>query len=252
MEPLIAPRTDFSIEAINDDWMVVGKPAPLIVHPTNGREEITLLGELKKRWPQDEFHFINRLDRETSGCVLVAKSKKAARIFGKLMMRRQIHKKYLAIVHGWPTWDEILVDRPLLRMGEIKESPIWVRQMVHDSGKASVTQFELKRQFRREGQQFAMVEAQPQTGRTHQIRVHLESLGHVIVGDKIYARNGEDYLEFIESGWNEELQKRSLLSRHALHSSMISFQWEGKAFEVCCPLPGDLEEFSLGLSEKKD
>ena len=79
MEPLIPPRTDFSIEAEGDDWLVVGKPAPLIVHPTRDRPEVTLLGELNKRWPEGVFHFVNRLDRETSGCVLIAKTRKAAR-----------------------------------------------------------------------------------------------------------------------------------------------------------------------------
>lgn len=250
MVPLIPPRTDFSILSMTEDWLVVGKPAPLIVHPTNDRIEVTLLGELKARGPGGDFYFVNRLDRETSGCVLVARSRKAAREFGRMMMRRQIRKHYRAIVHGWPEWSEIDVEQPMIRKGEVQESAIWVRQCVHPEGKPSFTRFWVEERFEREGDRYAIIGAEPRTGRTHQLRVHLEYLGHVIVGDKIYGGNGAEYLEFLESGWSRSLAKRLKLSRHALHGSGMIFEWEGEEFEVKSPWPDELAKFCLGSSEE--
>lgn len=246
MSRLIPARTDFSIVAMADEWLVVGKPAPLIVHPTNDRVEVTLLGELKARWPDDEFFFINRLDRETSGCVLIAKSRGAARVFGKQMMRRQIRKGYRAVVHGWPDWDEKRVDAPIVRKGEIGESAIWVRQVVHSSGKACVTNFSVERRFERNEGKFSVVRCEPETGRTHQLRVHLEYLGYPIVGDKIYGGDGKCYLDFLEKGWTDDLAKRLLLSRHALHGSELVFDWDHRKVSLSCVWPDDLDEFCLG------
>ena len=246
MSRQIPARTDFSIVAMADEWLVVGKPAPLIVHPTNDRVEVTLLGELKLRWPDEEFFFINRLDRETSGCVLIAKSRGAARVFGKQMMRRKIQKGYRAIVHGWPDWEEKRVEAPIIRKGEVEESAIWVRQMVHESGKDCATCFSLEGRFERNEGRFAIVRCEPETGRTHQLRVHLEHLGHPIVGDKIYGGDGSCYLDFLEGGWTNGLVARLLLSRQALHGSDLGFVWEGEEIVVSCAWPDDLDEFCLG------
>lgn len=249
MSKLIPARTDFTVVGESNDWLVVGKPAPLIVHPTNDRVEVTLLGELKKRWPAEDFHFINRLDRETSGCVLIAKSRGVARIFGKQMMRRQIRKEYRAIVHGWPEWARVRSEAPILRAGEVTESAIWVRQMVHRDGKACATEFEVVERFEKAGGRFAIVDCVPETGRTHQLRVHLAHLGHAIVGDKIYGDNGRGYLEFLEGGWTVALEERLLLSRQALHGSGMSFEWEGHLREFECGWPEELANFSLGSGE---
>ena len=126
-----------------DDWLVVDKPAPLIVHPTNTKQEPTLLDELRmslERRGEESggLSIINRLDRETSGLVLVARTPHAARTFGKAMMRRQIGKAYRAIVSGWPDWEERRVEGPLLRRGEKEDVAIWVKQMVHPDGKLSL------------------------------------------------------------------------------------------------------------------
>lgn len=229
-----------------DEWLVVGKPAPLIVHPTNDRAEVTLLGELKARWPEEEFFFINRLDRETSGCVLIAKSRGAARVFGKQMMRRQIRKGYRAIVHGWPDWDERQVEASIIRKGEVEESAIWVRQMVHEAGKECLTSFSVERRFERSEGRFSVVRCEPETGRTHQLRVHLEYLGYPIVGDKIYGGDGSCYLEFLEGGWTKALESRLLLSRHALHGSDLFFNWDGGEVDLSCAWTDDLAKFCLG------
>ena len=241
----IAARTNFEILEECEDWLIVGKPAPLIIHPTGRSDEVTLLGVLKEAMPGVEFFFVNRLDRETSGCVLVAKSSSVARKLGKMMERREIKKSYQAIVWGWPDWKEACVTKPIRRKGEFEESEVWVRQAIHPEGKASETGFRLKRIFKNGGDRFAMMDCDPRTGRTHQIRVHLEYLGYPIVGDKIYSDEGRAYLEFLEKGWTVELLERMRLDRQALHARRMEFEWKGKVIEALSLFPNELKSFCI-------
>ena len=241
----IAARTNFSVLEECEDWLIVDKPAPLIMHPTGKSDEVTLLGVLKEAIPGVEFFFVNRLDRETSGCVLVAKSSSVARKLGKMMGRREIKKSYQAIVSGWPDWKEVCVTEPIRRKGEFEESEIWVKQAVHPEGKASETGFRLEGIFKNGGDRFAMIGCEPRTGRTHQIIVHLEYLGYPIVGDKIYSDQGRAYLDFLEKGWTAELFERMRLDRQALHAKGVIFGWKGKVIEAQSLLPDELESFCI-------
>jgi 23S rRNA pseudouridine1911/1915/1917 synthase len=153
------------------------------------------------------------------------------------MQEQRIAKEYLAIVWGWPEWDSTSVDAPLARAGEFGPSRIWLKQAIHPEGAPALTQFEVTDRFVRDGQHFAIVRAIPQTGRTHQIRVHLASLGHAIIGDKIYGPNENCYLRFIEKGWTAELERALLLPRQALHSARIDIEEVGSWKS---PLPMDL------------
>ena len=233
------------------DVMVVGKPAPLIMHPTGPRgpagksDEVTLLGVLKEAMPGKEFFFVNRLDRETSGCVVVAKSGKAARVFGKMMGRREIKKGYVAVVRAWPEWDELRVDAPIRRRGEFEESAVWVRQGVQMDGKECVTNFKVRERIENRWGRFTVMECWPETGRTHQIRVHLEHVGFPMVGDKIYGGDCGAYLDFLREGWSEDLQRRLILDRQALHAEWVAFEWEGELVKVSCAMAAELEGFCV-------
>jgi 23S rRNA pseudouridine1911/1915/1917 synthase len=186
---------------------------------------------------------VNRLDRETSGLVLVAKTAIAARDFGLLMQRHSLRKEYLAIVWGWPEWEHKLIDAPLDRQGKHQHSAVWLKQMIHVSGAPAQTEFFVERRFKRStaaADRFSVIRAIPRTGRTHQIRVHLASIGHPIVGDKIYGPDEQLYLRFIETGWTHELEQKLLLPRHALHSARLALADER---EWTSALPPDLAEF---------
>ncbi len=264
---MITPLLHFRLIDETDDYVVVDKPPFLLVHPTKPGRGPTLWKELRELLAFEianggQVSIVNRLDRETSGLVLVAKTSVAARKFGLLMQRRRLRKEYLAIVWGWPEWETKVVDAPLDRQGKHQQSAIWLKQMIHPAGASAQTEFRVERRFVRPGappspllrvgsgcampgDKFSLIRAIPRTGRTHQIRVHLASVGHPIVGDKIYGPDEKLYLLFIESGWTPELQQQLLLPRHALHSAKLSIEGER---EWKSSLPADLEEFcSYGL-----
>jgi 23S rRNA pseudouridine1911/1915/1917 synthase len=226
--------------------MVVEKPPFLLVHPTKPSSARTLWGELKQLLAFEianggQVSIVNRLDRETSGLVLVAKNAAAARRFGLLMQEQRIAKEYLAIVWGWPAWETNSVDAPLARQGVHAPSAIWLKQIIHRDGAPARTDFRVEERFTRSsGERFSIVRAFPRTGRTHQIRVHLASLGHAIVGDKIYGPDEKLYLEFIATGWTPELERRLLLPRHALHSAALEIEG-GERWTSALPL--DLTTF---------
>jgi 23S rRNA pseudouridine1911/1915/1917 synthase len=230
---------------------VVDKPPFLLIHPTKPNEARNLWKELRELLAFEiasggQVSIVNRLDRETSGLVLVAKTAAAARRFGLLMQKQLLCKEYLAIVWGWPEWETQIVDAPLDRQSKHQQSAIWLKQMIHPAGVPAQTEFRVKRRFVRSttaDDRFTLIRAIPRTGRTHQIRVHLSSVGHPIVGDKIYGPDERLYLRFIETGWTSELEQRLLLPRHALHSAKLAIEGE---CEWNSPLPLDLAEFSSG------
>lgn len=229
------PRLDFQIVTETPDYAVVNKPPFLLVHPTKPDGPRTLWGELRQLFAFElanggQVSIVNRLDRETSGLVLVAKTAAAARQFGLLMQKGRIAKEYFAVVWGWPEWESRLVDAPLLRQGAQGSSAIYLKQAIHPAGLPAQTELRVERRFRRAtsaGCEFALVRVIPLTGRTHQIRVHLASLGHPLVGDKIYGPNEQWYLRFIETGWTSELEQALLLPRHALHSARLAIEGFG-------------------------
>ena len=242
---------EFKIVDETDDYLVVDKPPFLLTHPTKPEAQPTLWNELRELLAFEianggQVSIVNRLDRETSGLILVAKTAAAARRFGLVMQQQRLHKEYLAIVWGWPEWETKIVNVPVDRQGKHGKSQIWLKQIIHAAGAASQTELRVEQRFTRStssGDKFSLIRAIPRTGRTHQIRVHLSSLSHPIVGDKIYGPNEQLYLQFIETGWTPELERRLLLPRQALHSSKLAI---GNEHEWTSALPVDLAEFCGG------
>ena len=254
----LPPSLDFKIIDETADYAVVDKPPFLLIHPTKPDGTRTLWQELRGLFAFEiaaggQVSIVNRLDRETSGLVLVAKKADVARRFGLLMQRQGLKKEYLAIVWGWPEWEKTFVDAPLNRQGRHQHSAIWLKQMIHPAGAPAQTGFKVEKRFVRSpgrarpphedargADKFSLIRAIPHTGRTHQIRVHLASLGHPIVGDKIYGPDEQLYLRFIENGWTSELECHLLLPRHALHSARLAIEGE---HQWTSSLPSDLMEF---------
>ncbi len=242
-----AHNTHFTILDEADDYIVVDKPAPLQIHPGSLHGAPTLWHGLKDLLAYEmanggQVSIVNRLDRETSGTVLVAKNAATARLFGMAMQERRIHKAYHAIVHGWPQWAELDLNAPILRKGEVTESPIWVKQMVHEDGSPCQTIFRTLQcvEHERAGK-LALVEARPITGRMHQIRVHLSHLGLPILGDKIYGLDEQCYLDFIDTSWTPDLERRIFSSRQALHSHRLEIETPSFSRTWECPLPAEMQ-----------
>src|ERR1043166_1930067 len=165
------PVLHFQIIDETDDYVVVDKPPFLLVHPTNPSETRNLWKELRELLAFEivsggQVSIVNRLDRETSGLVLVAKTAAAARRVGLLVQQQRLRKEYLAIVWGWPAWEEKIVDAPLDRQGKHQQSVIWLKQMIHPSGASAQTEFRVERRFVRPttaGNEFSLFRADPAT-----------------------------------------------------------------------------------------
>lgn len=240
----IAVNTDVTVLRETPDWIAVDKPAPLLVHPTNETNERTLWHTLNELLMFElatggQLSLINRLDRETSGITLAAKTSSAARALGKAMQAKLFRKEYLALIYGHPSWKSLVVDEPILRQGDVCGSRIWVRQCVHPEGKPSRTEFEVVEKLTRLDRMFSLVKCRPETGRMHQIRVHLSYAGYPVVGDKIYGPSEECYLKHMERGWSSELADILWLPRQALHASGLTFPWKEEEITISSPLPRD-------------
>ncbi|MDR2462380.1 MAG: RNA pseudouridine synthase [Verrucomicrobiales bacterium] len=235
----LSPSATPLIVSEGADWLVVDKPAHLLIHPTRPDGQFTLLEWLRQQRVGEFIAIVNRLDRETSGLVLVARSPSAASRLGKMTMRREIGKKYLAIVSG-KTPERGVIEAPLGRVG----GAVHIRQGVMAGGYPAVTRFaRLEVKHAADGRAFSFLEVELETGRLHQIRVHLSHSGHPVCGDKIYGPDEQCYLEFIENGWTPALAEKLLLNRHALHAAALTFIWNEKPVNASAPLPEDLRSF---------
>lgn len=246
----IAVEADFSVLYEDDGVLAVAKAAPLLMHPTGDKNEPTLWHGVRELLAYElacggQVSLVNRLDRETSGIVLIAKHAEAAKELGRAMQNRQMQKEYLAVVQGWPEWDAAHCAEPIGRMGDVAPTRIYVRQSCQPQGKACATDIRvLRRVPARQGlPALSLVECRPHTGRMHQIRVHLSWLGFPLLGDKIYGGDETCYLDFIEQGWTPQLAARLHFHRQALHAAGLSFPWRGGTVHVEAPLPRDMAEW---------
>ncbi len=218
----------------DDDVLVVDKPGTMACHSS---DRLTLADWLREHGIVTP-RLTNRLDRETSGLVIVAKNERAGRILGKQVLRREIQKEYLAICTGAFRQEAGTIDQPIA-IGT--RNLVYTKRVVDPAGKPSVTEYQVEKRLAG----FTVVRLRPQTGRAHQLRVHLAWLGHSIVGDKIYGPDERLYLEFIERGVTAEMLGQLLLPRHALHASMVTFRHPATQLPVTyrTELPDDMARF---------
>ncbi len=214
------------------DWLVINKPAGLVCHPTKGNPYSSLISRVRLHLgASNPAHLINRLDRETSGIVIVAKRADAALQLRRIWENRAVRKEYRAIVHGWPEPDHACIDAPL---GKDDLSPVAIKDRVRTDGVPAQTEFWVELRFERSEGKFSLIRVQPHTGRKHQIRIHLAWRGHPVVGDKLYGLDEQLYLALVEGRLTDADRKRLILPWQALHAQQVEFTWagRGRSFEV--------------------
>ena len=212
----------FEIIYEDAELLVINKPAGLVCHPTKGDVYSSLISRVRLYLKAEQAHFVNRLDRETSGVVLVAKTNSVAGELGKALESRSVRKEYLAIVHGELSEPHGKIDAPL---GKDERSAVAIKDCVRPDGATAQTEFWVEQSFVRDGARFTLLRIVPLTGRKHQIRIHLAHHGYPVVGDKLYGGNESLYLDFVKGRLTEEQRRTLVFANQALHSATVEFVW---------------------------
>jgi len=220
----------FEVLFEDEALLALHKPAGLVCHPTKGDAYSSLISRVRLYLggsASAEPQLLNRLDRETSGIVLVGKAAGISREIRRIWEGGQVDKRYFAIVRGHLQEARVVIDAPL---GKDESSAVAIKGAVRAGGAASRTEVERLAVFSNAHGQFSLLEARPLTGRKHQIRIHLAHLGHPIVGDKIYGGDERIYLDFVEGRMSEAQRGVMQLSNHALHAHRIDFKTADRHF----------------------
>ncbi|MFH0899759.1 MAG: RluA family pseudouridine synthase [Pseudomonadota bacterium] len=243
------PRT-FGVLHEDAAFLVIDKPAGLPMHATARYYFNTLTRLLAERFPAQGLQIAHRLDKETSGCLLVARGKAAASRLKGAFEHRLVEKTYVALVHGMPDWPIEgwhTIDQPL-KLVDQSASRLGNRMEIASPGtEGAMPALTRVRVIERLPAGFSLVACRPETGRQHQIRVHLAATGYPILGDKLYGRDDDEFIRFC----NQELAGESRtaavfpggITRQALHAAEIVFPHPvtGSTVTVQSPLPPDMQ-----------
>jgi len=237
--PLAEQRLEIELPVLarGRGWMAVDKPPGIPVHPVNKVLENSLIRLLRRQEDLPSLRLVHRLDRETSGALLVAEDAETARSLSRAFMRGDVHKEYLAVVRGVVQAEQGRIDLPI---GDDEQSAIFTKRGVGE-GQPSLTEWRVERRL----DDCTLLRLFPKTGRRHQLRVHLAAIGHPILGDILYGRPDEHYLSLVR-GEGDVRQAEGGARRQLLHCARLVFDEPGGegAVEVTAPLPAD---FGLAL-----
>lgn len=219
----------------DDDLIIVNKPAGLLVIPDRFNAEIPSLNKILEAKIGQKVWVVHRLDRDTSGVICFAKSEAAHRYLSILFQERDVNKYYAGLVHGIVTPAEGRIESPIAEHPAING-----KMIVAKKGKLAVTDYKVVEQW----PLFALLQFQIHTGRTHQIRVHMQSIGHPIVCDELYGDGKPFFLSGIKRKYRlseKDEQERPLLSRLALHAYRLEFiKEDGTEIVAEARLPKDI------------
>jgi 23S rRNA pseudouridine1911/1915/1917 synthase len=246
------PTTSFTPEAIpleivyeDDTLVVVNKPAGLVVHPAAGIPSGTLANALAYHFQQLPHAtsvrpgIVHRLDRDTSGLLVVAKTEAALENLSGQFRDRTVYKSYMALVHGRVASESGRIDQPLARDPSNR-----TRMAVVRGGRSALSLYRVNRRFNR----FTLLDVQLKTGRTHQIRVHLAWLKHPVVGDETYGGGRDNTIQ------NPRLKSQiRTLGRHFLHAEKLAFTHPatGERVQFHSPLPAELSNLLVEIENQE-
>lgn len=239
--PLVQP-TELPEWVLFEDehLLVIDKPGWLVVHPSKNGPWSSLAGAVREGLGMETIRFIYRLDRETSGVIILAKTEAMGTRLGKAVLQRKLGKAYVTLLEGELT-APVTVDQPL---GPDPTANVTVKSRVVPAGSTGAQ--EATTVFHplvaRGG--FTLAGVELITGRKHQIRAHAEWLQHRVVGDKLYGPDSGLYLEFATKGWTERHSALLPITRQALHCAAIDLRATGLDYLLRAPWPQDLARFA--------
>jgi 23S rRNA pseudouridine1911/1915/1917 synthase len=252
---VIVPE-DIPIEVLYEDDVlaVINKPPHMVVHPARGHWTGTLVnalafrfgGELSKENGNFRLGIVHRLDRDTSGCILIAKADGIHNKLSQQFEKRTVFKEYVALAQGELERDSDYIEASLKQHPHDRERQAVATDPDDPDAKPAMSYYEVMERFRG----YTLVRVQPKTGRTHQIRVHLLHIGHPVLADKQYTRRGEFRLSEI-AGTPPPADDRVLLERQALHAFRLRFRHPVRdtMLEIEAPLPADMRATLEALRE---